>query len=70
MSIDTELGMPLELGQINPGSFGDGKYWMGNRSGASLALLNCSRYSYGRSASQKSVRWDRRLRYSMMRMRS
>lgn len=38
MIIDGELGMPLELGKIPAGSYGDGSYWTGNRSGASLPI--------------------------------
>lgn len=34
MIVDGELGMPLELGQIAPGSYGDGSYWTGTRTGA------------------------------------
>lgn len=34
MIVDGELGMPLELGKIAPGSYGDGSYWTGNRTGA------------------------------------
>lgn len=38
MIIDVEMGMPMELGKIRPDEFGDGEYWMGNRSRAFLYL--------------------------------
>lgn len=38
MILDGELGLPLELGKIREGEFGDGEYWQGNRSGSSSPL--------------------------------
>lgn len=29
--LDGELGLPLELGKIRPGNYGDGSYWLGDR---------------------------------------
>ncbi|ORY74052.1 RNA polymerase II-associated [Leucosporidium creatinivorum] len=38
MIVDGELGMPLELGKIAPGSYGDGSYWTGSRTGIAPPL--------------------------------
>lgn len=35
MIVDSELGMPMELGKIRQGDYGDGEYWMGDRSSES-----------------------------------
>lgn len=39
MVLDSELGMPLELGHVPVGEYGDGAYWEGKRDGALLAAL-------------------------------
>lgn len=35
--LDGELGLPLEVGKLAIGEYGDGSYWMGDRSGQCAA---------------------------------
>lgn len=61
MIIDVEMGMPMELGKIRPDEFGDGEYWMGNRSRAFLLPPSHS------SLDPHGARYDR-VRSDMSRM--